>query len=723
VATLTVWSDAADGYVTSSNSSYSSARAGSNLASATGGSTEQMIWSGASGTETIRQLFFGFDTSTLGDDDFISDVALALWPTAQTSNDTVSQLIYARLYNWDTTVTTADWRATDGTSATDTLLASKAKTTTKGVNSLTTGQYNTLTSDAAFKSNVSKTGFTRLYTLISNAESDNDTPASGNTVTVYMGDQTGTDNDPKLTVTYTPRVKTRLYLPISGTPSISPSYASGWEKTSDADTNGRIKAVTAKSSTTLTNYSASENTSTTPYDVLIRQYIFGPLATSVDFTNGELKGFIRATESNAAADMRAQIVVRAIQSDGTTVRNTPLDFDTGALAEEFNPSGSGGSTSRAFPRTTGQLLAAVSASAGDYLAIEIGYRSHNAVGTSYSGTLRLGDTGSTDFTAADQSNDYVPWLDFITGSALVLVEATSSTDDLSVNLTEGTSAVAIYATDIENTPVNIQDNVSEVLIRATDVEDVSVNVTHTESIAIVATDIEDLPVNVSEGDSLDTGAETVSKSEALNLVLNVSETEAILSSDYLTDTDDLSVNVDETSPLISYEAFSDTDDLPLDIEETDEVVVVFLALTDTENLSANATEAQSILKSNEFFTSTASLAVNSSEEQDVVEYLSLSSTDNLSVNVSHDELVIKLKDFLSSTDNLAVNASEVSALLVRLALTSTDNLSVNATHSESAKELLGHVVDRVASGKAKVRSAPSGRPTLRDSISGGRNEH
>lgn len=222
--------------------------------------------------------------------------------------------------------------------------------------------------------------------------------------------------------------KTRLYLPSSGASPINFSFASGWEKTSEAD---RISAVTAKSNTALTDKTCSENVATTPYDVLARQYCYGPLAAQT--IAGTVRGIIRVRESNAQADFRAQLVIKVMASDGSTVRGTLLDFDTQALKNEFPTT----AASRMFPLNWDTVaLTSVSAQSGDYLVIEIGIRSHNSSTTNRTATFRFGDpTSGSDFTEAEgTTTDNVPWLEF--DSKLILQPLTPNVASPDITVTE-----------------------------------------------------------------------------------------------------------------------------------------------------------------------------------------------------------------------------------------------------------------------------------------------
>lgn len=163
-------------------------------------------FNGTSNTR-ITEAFIGFDTSSIPDTDAVSAAALGLVENTGYGHvfDTADTL-EARIYDWSTTVTTADWRT--GTQyAALTLVASLAS------GSWSASGYNTLTENGTnFQSNVNKTGTTRLILGTAGLASG---AAPGSDKTSYWGimsaDNTGTTDDPKLEVTHAAAaVSTRL---------------------------------------------------------------------------------------------------------------------------------------------------------------------------------------------------------------------------------------------------------------------------------------------------------------------------------------------------------------------------------------------------------------------------------------------------------------------------------------------------------------------------------
>ena len=141
----------------------------------------------------VFETFLAFDTSSVGSGSTVSAAVLNL--TSYNNFTTTDFIIEARLYDWGTGLTTADWVAGANLSAL-TLLAHRD--TASG---WTANIAYDLTNDA-FAANVNKTGSTRLL-LCSDHTTANTAPTTFEWLDAYAADQAGTTQDPKLTVTYT----------------------------------------------------------------------------------------------------------------------------------------------------------------------------------------------------------------------------------------------------------------------------------------------------------------------------------------------------------------------------------------------------------------------------------------------------------------------------------------------------------------------------------------
>jgi len=204
---------------------------------------------------------------------------------------------------------------------------------------------------------------------------------------------------------------TRFYLTNQSLPDTLPAFAAGWEQTSAPAF--RSLASERKLWTPLKDYVAVNSSAVASRDVLVAQFISRPIrAGTID---GTIKGLIRCLESAAANDMRAQVTVRVFASDLVTVRGTLIDFNAGALSNEF---ATGTLTNRKFPLNwsgLGQAVTTVVAQDGDHVVLEIGYRIHAAT-SSVSATFRFGDAANLDLAENEvDTNDYAAWIELSAG--------------------------------------------------------------------------------------------------------------------------------------------------------------------------------------------------------------------------------------------------------------------------------------------------------------------
>jgi len=145
------------------------------------------------GYNPIRRAFFPTDTSGLDDTATISAADLKLYGTGSINNtDGVTGYLVATTQASNTTLTTADYDQIGGTSG--------GTFTYSGWN---TAGYNTIALNATGLTWISKTSYTKIGAR--DGLDFNDTgPATGNnSLSCYFSEQTGTSNDPYLSITYT----------------------------------------------------------------------------------------------------------------------------------------------------------------------------------------------------------------------------------------------------------------------------------------------------------------------------------------------------------------------------------------------------------------------------------------------------------------------------------------------------------------------------------------
>lgn len=188
--TYTIFSDAADGSITSSNAVYLTARSGSGLLADAGAAVAQ-VGQVVVGDYFCKEIFLSWDTSPINDAETISSALISLYGSA---NDSTADFTFnIRSFDWGATLTTADWVAGASLSG-NTLLASHS--TASGWSLVA---YNDFTSQAGLLTAINKTGSTRAIGASSRQEAG-DVPTTDERVTFYSADQAGTTQDPKLVV-------------------------------------------------------------------------------------------------------------------------------------------------------------------------------------------------------------------------------------------------------------------------------------------------------------------------------------------------------------------------------------------------------------------------------------------------------------------------------------------------------------------------------------------
>jgi len=140
------------------------------------------------------------------------------------------------------------------------------------------------------------------------------------------------------------------------------------------------------------------------------RYVIGPLAAQS--ISGTVRMVMKAMESTAAANANLAMAIKIIQPSGAD-RATLLAVTSSDAAS--SPYEIATSLNTKFVYTSAEVepltLTTQSASAGDYLVIEIGFRS--ATGTSRNISLRYGDNGGSDFAYTDSlTTDLNPWVEF-----------------------------------------------------------------------------------------------------------------------------------------------------------------------------------------------------------------------------------------------------------------------------------------------------------------------
>jgi hypothetical protein len=215
---------------------------------------------------------------------------------------------------------------------------------------------------------------------------------------------------------------TKLYFPSTGTPEITPAFHAEWEATASAV---RRPLSYPKGGSAFATVAAAETTATNLYDVGLAQFVSAPLAAQT--ISGTLSCVIRCSQSNLAANMTAQMAIRVVSGDGSTVRGTLISPTTVTTVSTSTQEWATSLRNQYFPSgdVSSATLTSVTCQSGDRLVVEIGYRAINTVTTSYTGTMEFGESAASDL-ALNQSGTTqgTPWLSF--SQKVQFTEAVSS---------------------------------------------------------------------------------------------------------------------------------------------------------------------------------------------------------------------------------------------------------------------------------------------------------
>lgn len=206
MTTFTIYPDTNDASIKCSSTVYADARSGAGTLTvapatdSTGAVGQQLV----STTYSVMELFQQYDTSGIGAGAVITAGTLSFGMPGVDSSVTDFD-IDAYSHDWGGgAVTTGDFIAGADFAA----MTRIGTRNTAGLALSSQGGANVLTSDAEMLTEINKTGFTRVV-MVSRKTSANTAPTGDEYISIRMADNTGTINDPRLTVVAT--------LPIAGT--------------------------------------------------------------------------------------------------------------------------------------------------------------------------------------------------------------------------------------------------------------------------------------------------------------------------------------------------------------------------------------------------------------------------------------------------------------------------------------------------------------------------
>ncbi len=175
---------------------------------------------------------------------------------------------------------------------------------------------------------------------------------------------------------------TYLFLNDYTAPATPSAFLGAWD-----DTGGAVTKQIAPDkidSGQATTVARAETSTNTTWDVLLYCGVSGPLAAQT--IAGTIDIAIGLIESSASADFALHMHVWVMKPDGTARGTLLTDYVESAVTDELSAS----VTTAGHILAAVQTLSSVSASAGDRIVVEIGYRATNSVSTSFTGTLTYG---------------------------------------------------------------------------------------------------------------------------------------------------------------------------------------------------------------------------------------------------------------------------------------------------------------------------------------------
>jgi len=187
-----------DGYVGKAAGSWAAAHDASNGTSADTSATTLSIrgrWRSSASEYQIDRTFVLFDTSSIGDTDTITAATLDLYVTAVTNADNDGDDYLALASSspaTNTALITTDFND----------VGSTEYGSVPDLGALTASAYNTITLTETGRNTISKTGVSK-FSVREGHDMENVAPVDDNRVVASSADETGTSQDPKLTVTYT----------------------------------------------------------------------------------------------------------------------------------------------------------------------------------------------------------------------------------------------------------------------------------------------------------------------------------------------------------------------------------------------------------------------------------------------------------------------------------------------------------------------------------------
>ncbi len=172
------------------------------------------------------------------------------------------------------------------------------------------------------------------------------------------------------------------------------------------------------------------------------RYVIGPLAAQT--ISGTVKVQMRGSESNAGANATGATAIKIIKPDGTdrSVLLAQTASDSATVGNEFKTSLTN-ATFKNVAEIAAMILTPQTSTAGDYLVIELGFRS--ATTTPRTVNLSYGDNSSTDLpedTTTTTANN--PWVEFSADIPLLHTGSSAPTIGAATCAGAATASAAVY---------------------------------------------------------------------------------------------------------------------------------------------------------------------------------------------------------------------------------------------------------------------------------------
>ena len=206
---------------------------------------------------------------------------------------------------------------------------------------------------------------------------------------------------------------TRIYLPSSGAAPVTPST---WNHPNTVTTTYTYAGVLQKISSAFASRTSATGIESPIYKGVLR-YVIGPLSAAQ--ISGTVKLVQRVSESAIGANANLSIAVKIIQPNGSD-RSVLLAYTSSDLASAPYEMTTTLSVKYAYSALEVYPIGLTSQTPtlGDYLVIEIGFRS--ATTTTRAIVHRIGDAVANDCPeTVGGVNDYCPWVEFSNGVGFI----------------------------------------------------------------------------------------------------------------------------------------------------------------------------------------------------------------------------------------------------------------------------------------------------------------